>query len=250
MLSWSLRRKLLYSSVVLLVSLLVVVFIWLEFFTVAPTCFDGKQNGAETGVDCGGTCSLVCSSEAHAPVVLWARAFANGTQTYTAEAYVQNNNGETGAHGVHYSFLLFDANNKLVVEKDGVMDIPPVQTIPVIEPSIDVGNRTVERALFSFNDVPVWERVPHGSVPQIRIVGQTLTPDGTRLDATIENDSLTPQSGMAVIATLFDSQGVARAASKSILPTLVSKATDDVVFTWPQGVKDIVRAEISVLPPF
>ena len=249
-LSWSFRRKLVYSGVVLLISLGCVAFIWFKFFSVTPTCFDHMQNGAETGVDCGGTCSLVCSLEARAPVVQWARVFPNGNNSYTAAAYVQNNNGETGARGVHYAFQFFDADNKLVLEKDGVADIPPVQTIPILEPNIDVGNRTVVRTLFSFSDTPVWQRVVHGSVPNIRIVSQTLTPDATKLTATLQNVLLDDVSRVTVIAVLFDGQGVARAASKSTIPLLEHKSTANVVFTWPQSVQGIERAEISILPSF
>ena len=249
-LSWGFRHKLMYSGVILLVALLAGLFIWFKFFTTTPTCFDGKQDGGEAGVDCGGTCALVCSGIASAPVVLWARAFQNGPQTYTAAAYIQNNNGETGAHNVHYTFQLFDADNMLVVEKDGVTDIPPVQTTPIVEPTIDTGNRTVTHALFAFNDTPVWERVPHGSVIPPRIVSQVLAPDASRLTATIENDTVTNLSNVGVIAVLFDANGVALAASKSVLPQLAGRATADVVFTWPQGVQYVARADISVLPSF
>ena len=249
-LSWSIRRRLMYSGGTLLVALCVAVFIWLKFFNPPPTCFDNKQNGDETGIDCGGSCTLVCSSDVHQPVVLWTRVFPDGPHTYTAMAYVQNNNGETGAHNVHYSFQLLDANNKLVVEKDGVMDIPPVLTIPMLVPAVDVGNGTVVRALFAFNDTPVWERVPHGSVPAIRIVNQTLASDATRLDATITNDSLADQANVVVVAVLFDANGVAQTASRSVIPSLASRSSTNVVFTWPQGVPDVARAEISVLPSF
>lgn len=249
-LSWSLRRRLMYSGGTLLVALCVVVFVWIKFFIVPPTCFDGKQNGDETGVDCGGSCALVCQSDVHPPVVLWTRVFPDGPHTYTAVAYVQNNNGETGAYGVHYSFQLLDADNKLVVEKDGVMDIPPVQTIPIMAPAVDVGNGTVAHALFAFNDTPAWQRVPHGSVPALRVVSQTLAPDGTRLDATVENDSLNDQSNITVVAVLFDDQDAARAASRSVIPALSSRSSTHVVFTWPQNVPNIARAEISVLPSF
>lgn len=249
-LSWSFRRKLVYSTVIILISLGAVAYIWVKFFSVTPTCFDHAQNGAETGVDCGGTCSLVCSQQASAPVVEWARIFPEGNNTYTAAAYVQNNNGETGARGVHYAFQLYDTDNKLVIEKDGVTDIPPVQTIPIIESNIDVGNRTVSRALFSFSDAPVWQRVAHGSVPNIRIIRQTLTPDAKRLSATLQNDLLDDVSHVTVIAVLFDKQGIARAASKSTIPLLERKSTADVVFTWPQSVEGIERAEISILPSF
>jgi len=249
-LSWSFRRKTLYAAVVLGISFVVLCTVWLAYFTTPSTCFDTQQNGSETGVDCGGSCSLVCASQARAPVVLWARAFPQSATSYTAAAYIQNNNGETAAREVHYTFHLYDIDNRLVVEKEGVMDIPPVQTIPVIESNIDVGNRTVTRALFSFSDIPTWQRVPKDSVPVLRVTGQDLTSDARRLAVTVENSALQDESRVTVVAVLFDGEGVARAASKSTIPLLERRSTKQVVFTWGTGVENIQRAEISILPSF
>ena len=45
---------------------------------VAPTCNDGIQNGTETGVDCGGTCSNPCLAQINLPVT-----FEGNTVDYT-----------------------------------------------------------------------------------------------------------------------------------------------------------------------
>ncbi len=249
-LSWSSRRKLIYSGVVFFVAFLVILFIWIEFFTATPTCFDNRQNGDELGVDCGGSCSLVCSEQVKDATVTWARAFQTSPHSYTAAAYIQNNSGETAARNVQYAFQLYDADNKLIIEKNGTTDIPPVQTVPIIETMINTGDHTVARTLFSFTSTPVWNHVVHGSVPTARIISQSLTPDAKRLQAIIENNTLDDYLKVTVAAVLFDSEGVARAASKSTIPLVAHKSTQNVVFTWPQGVSDVVRAEISVLPSF
>src|SRR3990167_18523 len=80
---------------------------------------------------------------ARAPIIVWARAFESAPQTYTAAAYIQNNNPGAGARQVSYSFQLFDADNALVVERGGTVDLPPVPTIPIIETGINVGYRSV-----------------------------------------------------------------------------------------------------------
>ena len=224
--------------------------IWFGFLAGAPSCFDGKQDGAETGVDCGGTCSLLCPDAARAPVVLWARAMETASSTYTAVAYVQNNNPSAAARAVKYSFQLFDADNKLVVERDGVTDVPPEAMIPILETSIDTGNRDVTRALFSFASVPVWNSIPAQSIPQLRVSGQMLSADGAKLSATIDNTSLADAPRVAVVAVLFDANGVAQAASKSIIPVISHQSSAPVVFTWPRGNPNIVRAEITILPSF
>src|SRR5579863_6726299 len=132
-LTWSARRQLLYYGVAFVVVAVLFYFSYQTFFTSAPTCFDGVQNGDETGVDCGGSCSLICPNQAHAPVVEWARPFEVSPGDYTAAAYIENPNVGAGAKQVPYSFQLFDSSNSFIVERDGVIDIPPMQTVPIID---------------------------------------------------------------------------------------------------------------------
>ena len=41
---------------------------WSVFYR-APTCNDRVQNGDEKGIDCGGSCKNLCTSDALTPVV-------------------------------------------------------------------------------------------------------------------------------------------------------------------------------------
>jgi hypothetical protein len=248
-LSWSIRRQLLYYGMAALVLVALSFGGWKVFLTNAPTCFDAKQNGAETGVDCGGTCALICANSIHAPVKLWARSFQTSTNTYTTAAYVQNSNVGAGARGVHYVFQLFDDKNSLVKVYEGYADIPPVQIVPIVVPNIDVGNRTVKQTYFEFvNDTAVaWYKVAAAHVPALHVTGQNLSLDGSRLSANVVNDSVDDVEGLTAVAVLFDAGGVARAASKTTLPVITPKSSQEVVFTWPIGTPDIVRAEITLL---
>jgi hypothetical protein len=237
----------LYGSVMAALAAITLLVVYVQFFTRTPTCFDGTQNGTERGVDCGGTCALICIDDSRSPIVLWSRAFEVAPRTYTAAAYVQNPNPGAGANDVSYSFQLFDERNTLIVEREGTIDIPPVQTVPFVDPNIDVGERTVARAIFAFSDEPVWRRFTN--LPVLRVTNQYLAPDATRLSATIVNESTNNADKVTVAAVLFDAQGVARAASRSVLSRVPRKNSQDVVFTWPQAsVQGIVRGEITVLP--
>jgi len=249
-LSWSGRRQALYTSVGLIVVFIVLFVVYESFFTAPASCFNGKQDGDEIGVDCGGSCSLMCADTVHAPTVVWSRVFPTGGNYYTAAAEIQNNNVGAGAKQVKYTFQLFDANNLLVVERDGVVDLPPVQNIPIVEPNIYVQNRDVTHALFAFgSDQLSWNKVPANSVPLITTSQQNLSPDASKLTATLNNDTLLNAHNVTVTAVLYDVQGVARAASKSLID-IPQKSSVPVVFTWAGGVPNIVRAEITVLPSF
>jgi hypothetical protein len=239
-----------YYGVGIVILVVLAYVVWASFFNDAPTCFDNKQDGTELGVDCGGSCSLLCADTAKDPTVSWARPFQTGVTTYTAAAYVENNNVGAGAKAVPYSFQLFDASNNLVKEVDGVVDLPPVQVVPVIVPNIDVGNRTVTHVQFAFSQKPIWRTVVASTLPTIFVSQQSLAADGSRLSATLSNQTLLDAKNITVTAVLFDSTGVARAASKSYVATIAARSSQIVTFTWPQGTQDIVRAEITVLPSF
>jgi len=248
-LSWSDRHRVLYIAVFGVLALLAAVFVYDTFFVVTPTCFDAVQNGDEHGVDCGGSCALVCTEEAHAPVVLWSRFFETGPNTYTAVAYIQNNNPSAGSKSVPYSFQIFDPDNKLVIERDGTVDLPPVQTIPIIETNIKIANRTPAKIFFGFSVPPTWHTVASSTVPKLILNHQELSQDASRLSATLNNFSFFNAAKVTVAAVLFDDSGTARAASRSLV-NVQQKSSVPVVFTFPGGVPGIVRAEITVLPPF
>jgi hypothetical protein len=256
-LSWSDRRKYTYSSVVILILLALVWGLYSAFFSAAPLCSDGVQNGDEQGVDCGGSCSLLCTFQTKEPVVSWARSFLTSTSTdpsaahlYTAAAYVQNPNIGAGAHRAAYSFQLFDTDNHLIVEKAGITELPPVPTVPIIEPNIKTGSRTVARTLFTFSALPSWHLVAAGAIPRMEIGSQQLSSDGSRLSLVLSNNTTQDARNVTVVGVLFDAQGAALAASKSVIPVLGKKSSQDVVFTWGSGTTGVVRAEIILLPSF
>lgn len=249
-LSWSDRRRYTYSAAAIFILLLLGWVVWATFFSTPATCFNAKQDGTEIGIDCGGTCALLCQNQTHEPLVSWARAFRVASSTYVAAAYVRNPNAGAGAHAVVYSFQLFDADNQLVVERDGVAELPPIATIPIVESNVPVGNRTVTHALFAFSSLPAWYTVPKAALPNVQITNQVLASDGTRLSFTLQNDTTADVTNLAVAGVLFDSRGIALAASKSIVPMLAHRSQQQVVFTWPLGNPNALRAEITLLPSF
>ena len=248
--SWGLRRKLLYITVGGGLLFVVVAWIGLQFFSHPATCSDGIQNGTETGVDCGGSCAALCANAVQKPIVLWARAFQTSSRTVTAAAYLRNTNTGTqaGAYGVRYAFRLYDADNLLIVERDGVIDIPPQNTVPVVEPNIVVGDRKVAHMFFDFSGDISWTKIPATALPALRLANQQLSPDGLQLSATVQNGGLYGVQNLTVAAVLFDANGEAVAASKSLMPSIPAGGAQAVSFTWTAASQP-VRAEITPILP-
>ena len=61
---WTAKRHLLYLSGFLAIILVIVLTIIAPYLRSDPTCFDGKQNGNEEGVDCGRSCHLISQAQA------------------------------------------------------------------------------------------------------------------------------------------------------------------------------------------
>lgn len=251
-LKWGARRQVLYYGVGTVIFVALLVASWQLFFKHAPTCFDKIENGNESGVDCGGSCALLCPDTAKPATILWSRSFLTAPGIYTAAAYIQNNNVAVGAGArqVHYSFQLLDDKNILVAERDGVVDIPPVQTVPIVESNIDTGERQVATTFFTFTDDTIpWSKVSANAIQKLRIAQAGAYQDG-KLSATVANDSYDPAQKVAVLAVLFDSSGVARAASKATLSGVAAHSSQSITFTWPEAPQNIIRAEVTVLPSF
>lgn len=73
--TWAFRRQMLYAGGVIIL-LLGLGFLFLRpYFVKAPSCMDNKKNGTETGIDCGGSCTLACLNQVDPIAILWARSF-------------------------------------------------------------------------------------------------------------------------------------------------------------------------------
>lgn len=232
--SWAGRRRALYLGIV---TLFVAAFLaWLGFrlFYTPPSCFDGRQNGAEEGTDCGGMCEQVCSFQATPPVVLWSRFFVIAPGVYNAVALIENPNIGAEARDVPYVFRLYDAGGILVYERKGRTDIPSAHTFAVFEANIVTGERVPQGVFFELSGEPGWRRVREG-MPLLRtgdiaLEGATTSP---RLTATLENATLSDVHNVEVIAVLFGETGNALGVSRTVVDRLSGGARANLVFTWP-----------------
>lgn len=232
MLSWSQKRQFLLIFAVLLAS---AAFFGVSVFLAwrkAPSCFDGEQNGGERGVDCGGSCVLLCSGEAAEPIVHFVRALPAGEGVWNAVAYVENRNKGAGASRVHYLFKLYDDKNLLVFERRGETFIPPRATFPIIEGGMRVPERVPTRATFEFLESPrftVMEENPRLEIRQ-RIFSEE---DGfSRLEVTLFNSTSVVLRNVEAEALLYDTTGNVFAASHTVIKELSPSVSTSATFTW------------------
>ena len=235
--SWASRRQFKYFSVFILVIAIIVFILIYPYISKKPTCFDSKKNGVETGIDCGGTCSLVCDTEVSDPVILWSRAFPVVGSNYNLVAYIENRNKNSGVMSASYEFRAYDANNTLLGRRQGTTFIPPNQRFAILEPRFDAGEIALKSVTFEFLSALVWVKKPPTlqTLPiRVKDIVFDDNPDTPNLSAVISNESIYDLPEFDVIAILYDQENNAINASKTHKDGLSSGNKLPVVFTWPE----------------
>ena len=252
--SWAQRRKATYIFSILAIFTIIFIIILFGFFNKTPTCSDGIQNQGETGIDCGGPCSVLCRAEYNNPVVVWGPRWAKvlGSGTYSFLTYIQNPNIGVGAYNVPYQLKVYDKDSVLLYEKNSVAYIPPNNNFVIYEDNISLNDKIPVRVKFEFTESPVWQKID-SMESSITAVSKNLINEDTKpkLLVTISNSSLKPVENIESVAILYDENNNATAFSKTKIDSIDKDSTADIVFTWPEKFKrKVVRIDIvsKVLP--
>ncbi len=250
--SWALKRRLIVMAVVTVLLLLFAVFVVYPYFNKPANCTDNKQNGTETGVDCGGKCKIACIFEADKISILWSRTFQVVEGRYNAVAYVENKNKNKAIERINYKFRFADKDNIYIGEREGSTTIPPAGKFAIFEPAIDVGNSIPVYTNFEFTQTPIWVNIPDEKIDQLQLTVSSikLEDDGTgpRLSAEIKNNSFLNVQEVGVVAIVYDSMGNAINASRTYLDSLAPDSVEALNFTWPEAFsRPVVAKEIIPL---
>lgn len=241
--SWAFWRRVQYATGAALFALCVGIGVYILFIYQAPTCFDGLKNGMERGVDCGGSCRLVCSADVEVPVVRWSRSFKISDGAYNTVAYIENHNRTVGTKKLAYTFRLVDDKGDTIVEKAGTTFLPPDGVYPIFEGHVLTGARIPTQTFITLAPIAEWE-VFSSTRDQFTVNSRTLVgvDSRPRLDASLTNTALTDAHDVEIVATIFNSAGTALTASRTIVPLFENRMEKKVTFTWPEPIAKTLRS--------
>jgi len=234
---WASRRKAIYLGIIVLTLSALSFAIFWKFWFRSPTCFDGVKNGDETGIDCGGSCSLVCSSGTIKPIIKWdPRLFEILPGLWSVLVYVENPNINIEATYFPYTFTLYDENNKVLEKRNGATILPKNKTVGVFEGSIVIADgKKPKRAVFEFGDNIVWKK-NETTADNISITNSPLSKldSEPRIVANVKNNSTEEIKNIELVAVVFDGADNAVAASRTFVESLKKNENANVFFTWPK----------------
>ena len=234
--TWAGQRRLQYLGGIFLVFLIILSIFLYPIIFKKPTCTDGVKNGDEIGIDCGGSCALMCFDKTSDPVVIWSRAFPVLGSNYNLVAYVENQNKNSGIENISYQFLVYDVNNRMIGSRQGRAFVPPNKQFAIFEPTFDVGLSQVKSVTFEFTEPFIWVK-KEATLNNLALFVENITLGedlkSPSLSAIIKNESIYDIPPFEVIAILYDKDHNAINASKTIKDGLLSNESLPVFFTWP-----------------
>lgn len=235
MVSWSAKRKLIYSTGFFLVLVIIFSIIFFKFIYTNPTCKDGIKNGDETGIDCGGSCKNVCTNDALSPIISWAKSFNVSGDVYNLAAYVENTNLDSKNLKATYEFKIFDDKNILLGVRDGETFIPKNKKFIIFEPGFNISNRKPKYVEFKFTSFGTWQKDVN-TEPEIDISYSSLNNASTtpNISGTVSNKSFQNIAGLELTVVVLDNNENAVATSRTFIDSLSKGSSQDFVFTWPK----------------
>jgi len=247
---WALQRRTIYLGIFLVVVLILFGPSIYRSLNKEATCFDGKRNGSELGIDCGGVCQKVCKFSAEDPVILWSRSFEIRNGVYNSIAMIENPNSGTGAIDVSYTFKLFDSRNVLVYERKGVTDIPAQTRFPIFEPTIVTGERVPLRTFFEFSSDIDWLKQENSNLKLKTAEQKTTGADSSpKIEVKVENRGLESAKDLELFIIVYDLVDNAIAGSKTFIENIEPDSSKSVIFTWPEPFAFPV-GRIEIIPKF
>lgn len=253
--TWAAQRRLQYIGGIFGIFCIILFIFLYPIIFKKPTCTDGKKNGTEIGVDCGGSCSLMCKEKVSDPIILWSRAFPVVGNTYNLVAYVENQNKNSGIIEASYEFRIYDVKNLLIGRRQGTTFIPPNKQFAIFEPRIDFAEREVKSVSFEFTGPLTWIK-KEPTLNNLSIFADKITmgddSNNPSLNAVIKNESIYDIGEFDVIAILYDENHNAINASKTVKEGLSSNSSLPVFFTWPNALSSdpVIKDVLISINPF
>lgn len=251
MASWSARRKFSYAFVLIITVIIFIAVPFFYFFYRAPTCFDGKNNGNELGIDCGGSCSRLCQSAFLPPRIEWGGAkiekIADGL--YNVAAYIVNPNINGGAIDVPYKISLYDKEGFPITEREGKINLYARRNSLAFQTAINTDEKIPTKATFEFTKTPVWFK-SNDTLGGLSVIDRKYAEDrdSSSLEVILENRSLLNYKDVRIGVVLYDQIGNVIGFSQTVIDEIAGKGGREIApYTWPINRNGMVTT-IEVIP--
>lgn len=243
---WARSRRLTVIGILVLAVISILLILGFAIFYKTPTCTDTKMDGDETGIDCGGSCTTVCSAEAQKASVRFARILQQSGRNDLI-AYIDNPNVNAYAKQADLLVDIYSQDGH-AFQKQAHLALPANTATPLF--ITNIANAAVQQVFVSFaSSSPVWTKGTGGTeaMPKASNVVVSNTDTHPNVAATVTNPIAYPEHNVPFVATIFANDGTVIAASQTVVPLIPAQGTAQAVFTWNEPFS-APYARIEIVP--
>lgn len=190
---WALKRRLIFLLTFIILLTGITLFTLKGVLFPEPRCDDGKKNGFETGIDCGGSCSLRCTEDTIPLQVVWAKPFPVKENIYDVAVLISNKNRGSSPRSVTVEVTVLDGGGAVLYTKSAAVPAPRGTDFPVFftnlrlqKKPIQVKVKLVEDKSYALSEeerVLVFARSQFDALSMRRVMLSLKNQSGLRLDA-------------------------------------------------------------------
>jgi hypothetical protein len=235
--STRLAKQIIYAAFyIILWGLIIGGVYFLVFHPGVASCFDGKQDQGEQGVDCGGPCAKLCTSSIQPVAVLSVDAFAAaGNNTFLAK--IANPNNGYAAQSFNYAFNVYDSSGNLLQSFSGQSFLYPGQLKYLVSVNQSVPSGVVKADLTITNANWVTSSSisasPQIAVQNILTVIGSSTPAIAFTTGQLVNNDTASIGTILLVAVFKDANGNPIGASQTELNGIAPDATENFSVSYP-----------------
>ena len=212
--------------------------IYYSFIKAPETCFDGKQNQNEQGVDCGGACGACREVVIGQDLEIKEAAFVSGGNgRFDVVAKIYNPNDEAGASSFRYTFELKDASGKVMATRSGESYILPQENKYVMELNLETATEPnsveIKTENIRWEHFSGYQEKPAVNVYQRRYNQISSGVGFSEAYGLLSNESLYDFRSIVVKVILRDNNGKPLAFNQTEMRTVVSHENRDFRLVWP-----------------
>lgn len=228
-------KQIFYGAIFVLI-IFSLIYAFYKIFYAQPSCFDGKQNQDEEGIDCGGPCAKICLPQNFRDIEInWVK-FLKINNKIILLGQIQNPNSEIGASHFGYEFDILDSNKNIIktISRDSFIY---AEEIKYLVEFLD------EREAPNINSVnlqiinPIWAKAIDFKRPNLKILDKKIEEnsnnDSIIVGGKIINNDFVVFKNINILVNFYI-QGTWIGSSETIIDTISPKETKEFNVIFPQ----------------
>ncbi len=193
-------------------------------FASAPTCFDGKLNQHETGVDCGGECKPCYLKNLESIKTMGSpEIFSLDSGRAVILSKIVNPNSAQDAASFSYTLNIYNSSGDIIEKAYGADSLPASRTKYIVESGIRAPLYDITRVDMTFSNI-TWN--PRGASLQENLtvsrIVTTLEGSQIAISGEVKNESAISLRDIKLVGILFNTFGQKIFASQTLVSTLGS----------------------------